>query len=63
MQKALLQNLDDMPQSLEMIKERMLLNNKEALSTTELMGQLVKLSLTGYVKQIGNSYFVRETFE
>lgn len=63
MQKALLQNLDDMPQSLEMIKERMLSNNKEALSTTELMGQLVKLSLTGYVKQIGNSYFVRETFE
>lgn len=63
MQKALLQNLDDTPQSLETIKERMLLNDKRALSTTELMGQLVKLSLTGYVKQIGNSYFVRETFD
>lgn len=59
-QKELLQNMDDTPQSLERIKELMLLNGRRELSDAELMSQLVKLSLTGYVRQIGNSYFVRE---
>lgn len=59
-QKELLQNLEDVPQSLEMIKERMLLNCKREMSASELMSQLVKLSLTGYARQIGNSYFVKE---
>ncbi len=58
-QKALLRNLDDTPKSLETIKELMLLNEKRDVQMSELMGQLVKLSLTGYVRQIGNSYFVR----
>lgn len=58
-QKALLRNLDDAPKSLETIKELMLLNEKREVQLSELMGQLVKLSLTGYVRQIGNSYFVR----
>lgn len=60
-QTELLQNLDDTPRSLEMIKEQMLLNYRKDVSIPELMDQLVKLSLTGYVRQIGNSYFVRET--
>lgn len=59
-QKELLQNLEDVPQSLEMIKERMLLNCEREMSASELMSQLVKLSLTGYARQIGNSYFVKE---
>lgn len=62
-QKELLQNLEDVPQSLEMIKERMLLNCKREMSASELMSQLVKLSLTGYARQIGNSYFVKEAGE
>lgn len=59
-QKELLQNLEDVPQSLEMIKERMLLKCEREMSASELMSQLVKLSLTGYARQIGNSYFVKE---
>lgn len=59
-QKALLRNLDDTPKSLEMIKELMLSNEKRDVQPSELMGHLVKMSLTGYVRQIGNSYFVRE---
>lgn len=60
MQKKLLENLEDTPQSPEMIKERMLLKGGSELTLPELMNQLVKLSLMGYARQIGNSYFVKE---
>lgn len=60
MQKALLENLEDTPQSPEIIKERMLLKGGSELTLPELMNQLVKLSLMGYARQIGNSYFVKE---
>lgn len=59
-QTELLENLGNTPQSLEMIKERMLLKYGKEFSLSELMNQLVKLSLMGYVRQIGNSYFVKE---
>lgn len=59
-QKELLQNLEDTPQSPEMIKEQMLSKYGKDLSLSELMNQLVKLSLMGYARQIGNSYFVKE---
>ena len=59
-QKELLQNLEDTPQSPEMIRERMLLKYGKDISLSELMNQLVKLSLMGYARQIGNSYFVKE---
>ncbi|MCM1252252.1 MAG: DNA-processing protein DprA [Clostridium sp.] len=58
-QADILQNLDDTPQSLEKIKERMLLYSKRDISLTEIMNQLIKLSLDGWVKQIGNSYFMK----
>ena len=61
LQMDLLQNLEDVPQSLETIKERMLLKCGKEIPAAELMNQLVRLSLTGYVRQIGNSYFVRES--
>ena len=60
MQKALLENLEDAPQSPEIIKERMLSKGGSELTLPELMNQLVKLSLMGYARQIGNSYFVKE---
>ncbi|MCI8773323.1 MAG: DNA-protecting protein DprA [Lachnospiraceae bacterium] len=60
MQKALLENLEDTPQSPEIIKERMLSKGGSELTLPELMNQLVKLSLMGYARQIGNSYFVKE---
>lgn len=58
-QKELLENLEDTPQSPEMIKEHMLSKGERELSLQELMNQLVKLSLMGYARQIGNSYFVK----
>lgn len=58
-QAELLKNLEDTPQSLEMIKEQMLLKSGKELSLPELMNQLVRLSLMGYVRQIGNSYFAK----
>ena len=60
MQKELLENLEDTPKSPEMIKEQMLLKSGRELSLPELLNQLVKLSLMGYARQIGNSYFVKE---
>lgn len=60
-QKEILQNLDDTPQSIEIIQEHMLFKCKREISLSELMNQLVKLSLTGYARQIGNSYFVKES--
>lgn len=60
MQKALLENLEDTPQSPEIIKKRMLSKGGSELTLPELMNQLVKLSLMGYARQIGNSYFVKE---
>lgn len=59
MQKDILENLEDTPQLPEIIKERMLLKYGRELPLQELMNQLVKLSLMGYARQIGNSYFVK----
>jgi len=58
-QKELLQALEDTPQSPEMIREQMLSQNGKEVALPELMNQLVKLSLMGYARQIGNSYFVK----
>lgn len=51
--------LDYSPQSAEMIKQQMLLKYNHDLPLPEIMNQLVKLSLSGAVKQISNSYFVK----
>lgn len=59
-QKELLQVLEDTPQSPEMIREQMLSKGRKEVTLTELMNQLIKLSLMGYARQIGNSYFVKE---
>lgn len=58
-QKDILENLEDTPQIPEMIKERMLLKCGREIQLSELMNQLVRLSLMGYARQIGNSYFVK----
>ncbi|MCM1086978.1 MAG: DNA-processing protein DprA [Muribaculaceae bacterium] len=58
-QREILQSLDDTPQSVEIIKERMLSKFQREMTLPELMNQLVKLSLCGLAKQIGGSYFVR----
>lgn len=56
----ILDNLEDTPLSLEMIKERMLSNCSCDIPLPELMNELVKLSLNGQARQIGNSYYMRE---
>ena len=56
----ILDNLEDTPQSVEMIKQRMLSNCSRDVPLPELMNELVKLSLNGQARQIGNSYFMRE---
>ena len=58
-QADILQNLDDVPKSVEKIKEQMLLYSGRDISLQEVMNQLVNLSLSGWVKQIGNSYFMK----
>ncbi|MDE5933513.1 MAG: DNA-protecting protein DprA, partial [Lachnospiraceae bacterium] len=58
-QKELLQVLEDTPQSPEMIREQMLFKSGTEVTLSGLMNQLVKLSLMGYARQIGNSYFVK----
>lgn len=58
-QADILQNLDDVPKSVEKIKEQMLLYSGRDISIQEVMNQLISLSLSGWVKQIGNSYFMK----
>lgn len=58
-QTDLLESLNEMPQSVEKIKEHMLLKCGYAVSIAELLNELFKLSVSGYVKQIGNSYFMK----
>ena len=58
-QTDILQNLDDVPKSVEKIKEQMQLYSGHDISLQEVMNQLVSLSLGGWVKQIGNSYFMK----
>lgn len=58
-QKDILESLEDTPQLPETIKERMLLKNRRELPLPELVNQLVKLSLMGYARQLGSSYFVK----
>lgn len=58
-QTDILQNLDDVPKPVEKIRERMLLYSGRDISIQEVMNQLINLSLSGWVKQIGNSYFMR----
>ena len=58
-QADILQNLDDVPKSAEKIKEQMLLYSGRDISIQEVMKQLINLSLSGWIKQIGNSYFMK----
>lgn len=58
-QTDLLENLNEMPQSVEKIKEHMLLKCGYTVSVAELLNELFKLSVSGHVKQIGNSYFMK----
>lgn len=58
-QADILQNLDDAPKSVEKIKEQVLLYSGHDISLQEVMNQLINLSLSGWVKQIGNSYFIK----
>lgn len=59
LQIDLLENLEETPQSLEIIRKRMLLNCRRDITLSELTNQLVKLSLDGLVRQIGSSYFMK----
>ena len=58
-QSEIISILDYSPQSVEVIKKQMLLKYQHDIPLPELMNQLVKLSLSGAVKQISNSYFVK----
>ena len=55
----ILQNLDDTPQLPEKIKERMLLNCARDIQMSELVSHLMKLRLNGFIRVIGNSYFMK----
>lgn len=58
-QSDILQNLDDTPQLPERIKERVLLNSRRDIAVPELMEHLMKLHLNGFIRMIGNSYFMK----
>lgn len=58
-QSELIQILEEEPQPVEIIKERMLLKNGCDLPMSELLNQLIKLCLFGLAKQVGNSYFAK----
>ena len=58
-QSKLMRVLEEEPQSVEIIKERMLLKNGCNLPLPELLNHLVKLCLFGMAKQVGNSYFAK----
>ena len=60
LQADLLDNLEEVPMSVENIRERMLFKNGHAVSATEIISELMRLSIAGLVKQIGNSYFMKE---
>ncbi len=55
----LLQTLSTIPQSMEQIKEQVLLKYGRDLALPQLADQLVSLSLNGYARQIGNGYFIK----
>lgn len=59
LQIDLLQILNDMPQSLEKIKQQMLSKYGRNVALPELTRELVNLSLGGYAGQIGNSRFIK----
>lgn len=59
-QSEIIDVLDSSPLSVEMIKQRMLLKYRRDISIPELMNQLMKLSLYGGVRQVSNSYFMKE---
>jgi len=61
-QADLLHVLQDTPLPIEIIKEHMLYNCRRDMTIQELISQLVKLCLMGYARQIGNSYFVKESW-
>ena len=58
-QTEIISILDYSPQSVEVIKQQMLLKYQNDIPLPELINQLVKLSLCGAAKQISNSYFVK----
>ena len=59
-QSEIMDVLDSSPLSVEMIKQRMLLKYQRNIPIPELMNQLMKLSLCGGVRQVSNSYFMKE---
>lgn len=58
-QSDIMRILEETPQPVEQIKERMLLNYSRELPLPELFNQLIKLCLCGLAKQVGNSYFAK----
>ncbi|MDE6747509.1 MAG: DNA-processing protein DprA [Lachnospiraceae bacterium] len=58
-QSNLIQILEEVPQSAEIIKEQMLLKKGYDLPMPELLSQLIKLCLFGLARQVGNSYFAK----
>lgn len=58
-EREILQNLDVSPQSVENIRERMLLNSGCQMSLQELMEALIRLTLNGLATQIGSNYFMK----
>lgn len=58
-QSSLMRIMEETPQSVEIIKERMLSNCGQDIPLPELLNQLIKLCLCGLAKQIGNSYFAK----
>ncbi|MDE6663497.1 MAG: DNA-processing protein DprA [Lachnospiraceae bacterium] len=59
-QSEIMDVLDSSPLSVEIIKQHMLSKHHRDIPIPELMNQLMKLSLCGAVRQVSNSYFMKE---
>ena len=59
LQADLLDTLEEVPQSVEKIKEHMLRKGGPVLSAAEIASELMRLSIAGLAKQIGNGYFIK----
>ena len=59
LQADLLDTLEEVPQSVEKIKEHMLRKGGPVLSAAESASELMRLSIAGLAKQIGNGYFIK----
>lgn len=58
-QTDILQCLAETPQSVEQIQEQLLSKNRSDIELTDLMNQLIMLSLNGFATQIGGCYFTK----